>query len=367
VTVPAFAAAHGFATDWHAAARTALSSLTVPPGANLGFVYFSDTYVADAEALIAHLRQATGVEHWAGSAGIGICSTGTGAIDRPGISLLVGRFPPESFRVFSGRAPLPHGSDQPYFAVVHADPHTPDTSDLIADMAGKVTSGFITGGLSSGRDATRQIANGVLAGGISGVAFSESIPVATRLTQGCSPLPGTHRIDDCEDNVIARIDGRPALEAYRDAIGALTGDQSASDLRRAAQMILVGLPVTGRGAHDYRARHVIGIDPRSGALAINDTVSPGQSLLFCRRGGSAARLDMRRMLGEIQASLSAPPKAGLYFSCLGRGGSMFENDSTELEMIREHFGALPLTGFYCSGEISHDQLYGYTGVLTLFI
>ena len=30
-------------------------------------------------------------------------------------------------------------------------------------------------------------------------------------------------------------------------------------------------------------------------------------------------------------------------------------------------GDLPLGGFFCNGEISHNRLYGYTGVLTLFI
>ena len=29
-------------------------------------------------------------------------------------------------------------------------------------------------------------------------------------------------------------------------------------------------------------------------------------------------------------------------------------------------GEVPLVGFFCNGEISHDRLYGYTGVLTLF-
>ena len=27
----------------------------------------------------------------------------------------------------------------------------------------------------------------------------------------------------------------------------------------------------------------------------------------------------------------------------------------------------PLVGFYANGEISHNPLYGYTGVLTLFV
>ena len=30
-------------------------------------------------------------------------------------------------------------------------------------------------------------------------------------------------------------------------------------------------------------------------------------------------------------------------------------------------GEVPLVGFFCNGEISHNRLYGYTGVLTLFL
>ena len=30
-------------------------------------------------------------------------------------------------------------------------------------------------------------------------------------------------------------------------------------------------------------------------------------------------------------------------------------------------GAFPLAGFFGNGEIAHDRLYGYTGVLALFL
>lgn len=359
----AFAAACAFAEDWQAAAEACLASLATPRGANLGFLYFSDRYDQDAEALLDYVRRATGIDNWVGSIGIGICGRDAAAIDRAGMAMLVACLPAGSFQVFSGREPLPHGSPVPQFAVVHADPGTPDMPDLIADMASKVSTGFVTGGLSSARSDTRQIANGVLSGGISGVAFSPAIRIATRLTQGCSPLAGPYRIDQCDRNILARIDGRPALDVYREA----AGEELAEDLRRAVHSVLVGLPVPGREIGDYRVRSVIGIDSDNGLLAINEEVQPGQLVLFCRRGGNAAEYDMQRMLDELKTSLDTAPRGALYFSCLGRGGSMFEADSTELDMIRETFGDIPLAGFFCSGEISHDQLYGYTGVLTLFL
>ena len=45
---------------------------------------------------------------------------------------------------------------------------------------------------------------------------------------------------------------------------------------------------------------------------------------------------------------------------------MFGARSAELGLIRRRLGDIPLAGFFCNGEISHDRLYGYTGVLTLF-
>ncbi|MGH8743735.1 MAG: FIST C-terminal domain-containing protein [Burkholderiales bacterium] len=54
-------------------------------------------------------------------------------------------------------------------------------------------------------------------------------------------------------------------------------------------------------------------------------------------------------------------------SCLGRGENMFGANSEELRLIQKTLGDFPLVGFFANGEISHNRLYGYTGVLTLFI
>jgi small ligand-binding sensory domain FIST len=45
---------------------------------------------------------------------------------------------------------------------------------------------------------------------------------------------------------------------------------------------------------------------------------------------------------------------------------MFGAPNRELGLIRDTLGDFPLVGFFANGEISHNRLYGYTGVLTLF-
>ena len=62
----------------------------------------------------------------------------------------------------------------------------------------------------------------------------------------------------------------------------------------------------------------------------------------------------RRMAGAV------------YVSCAGRGGPHFGSDSAELRMVRRALGDVPLVGFFAGGEIAHQSLHGYTGVLTVF-
>ena len=89
--------------------------------------------------------------------------------------------------------------------------------------------------------------------------------------------------------------------------------------------------------------------------------------MFCRRDGASAKDDMRRMLESINSGLYRKPRGAVYYSCIGRGANLFGQDSEELAMIRDSLGDIPLVGFFCNGEISHNRVYAYTGVLTLFI
>jgi len=373
-----FRYAHAAARSWHEAAQSCLDAIApVPADASLGFLYFSDHYAGHAAALLDYLKQETGVEDWVGTVGMGVIATGTEYLDEPAMSVMLGTFPDASYRVFSGRQRPPrqgartaNGAVAANFAVVHGDPNTADIPELIDDMSRKVDSGFLVGGLSSSRTRTVQIANEVLEGGLSGVIFSSDVAVATRLTQGCAPLrdpsgdaPLRHRVTGAEGNIIVSLDHRPALDVFREDIGGAL----AQDLERAARSVLVGLSVEGSDVGDYLARNIVGIDPKNRLMAVGAPIDEGMTIMFCRRDGNAAREDLGRMLKSIRGDLRGAPRGGLYYSCIGRGANLFGQGSRELELIRGELGEFPMVGFFCNGEISHDRLYGYTGVLTLFV
>jgi small ligand-binding sensory domain FIST len=249
--------------------------------------------------------------------------------------------------------------------VVHGDPRDRHVAQVIDSLSTQLDPGFLVGGLSSADadPSLLQVAGTIQQGGLSGVLLSAAIPVISSLTQGCTPLPARHVITRCEGNLLAELDHRPALDVFKEDIG----EVMARDMSRVAGYIFAGLPVPGSDTGDYLVRNLIGIDPHEKLLAIGDNLEEDAPLMFCRRDGAAAREDMQRMLDDLARRAPGAIRGGLYFSCLGRGRHQFGEDSAELRMIRDSLGEFPLVGFFANGEISHNRLYGYTGVLALFV
>ena len=161
---------------------------------------------------------------------------------------------------------------------------------------------------------------------------------------------------------------------------------------------------TGHFGTDTRVRHIVGLDGARRGVALAEHVQPGMHLAFCQRNVTAARADLMRICAEIREELSPPDmepapaaersaqaqgaaapapgtgamtspagaaqgrtiRGAIYVSCSGRGGPHFGGPSAELQIVRHALGDVPLVGFFAGGEIAHQQLYGYTGVLTVF-
>ena len=104
-----------------------------------------------------------------------------------------------------------------------------------------------------------------------------------------------------------------------------------------------------------------------GVLGVGHSVTAGDRIQFCRRDHNAAVKDLKRMLADVKRRSDGAPRAGLYYACVARGPNLFGSESEELRLIRDELGEFPLVGFFANGEISHDRLYGYTGVLALIL
>ena len=403
-------------------AQMALPAYAQAPA--LGLLYITDHYAAQAQELLDYLSaELPEITDWSGTVGVGVCAGNAEYFDEPALALMLLDLPCDQYRVFSGVAPLPRAGASGFVAhtaLVHADGSTPDVAGLIAEMAERTTSGYVFGGLSASRGASVQFAvggsgnlagqgaaGGVFAGGLSGVAFSADVPLLSRVTQGCQPVGATYHITAAQDNVVLQLDGQPALEVLLDTLKvSLDGDPQEAVQRvrhtLAGLMDADGVSQAGRTGHfgtDTRVRHIIGLDGARHGVALADHVEPGMRLAFCQRNAAAARADLVRICAEIREELEpqelepvpqparadadmAPvygalgavqqPRSGrhiagaVYVSCSGRGGPHFGAPGAELQIVRHALGDVPLVGFFAGGEIAHQHLYGYTGVLTVF-
>jgi len=90
--------------------------------------------------------------------------------------------------------------------------------------------------------------------------------------------------------------------------------------------------------------------------------------MFVRRDPETARQDFEERLSDLKSRVGGQTvKAGVFVSCVARGGAMFGENGVEVSLIHEILGDFPLAGFYANGEICGNRMYGYTGVLALFL
>lgn len=397
-----FLVGHATHPDWRGAlalvaaqieAQRAAQDASAAGPASLGLVYFTDHYAAQAQPLLDELRLRWPGVSWVGSVGVGVAVSGVEYLDEPALVLMLTSLPVGRFEVFSGANQLRR--IEPFSALVHADPSTPDLNELITEMSDRTSSGYLFGGLASSRGAAVHLADGVWQGGLSGVALTKDVAMLSRVTQGCQPLGPTRRVTACERHVVLELDGRPAMDCLLADLGVAVDADPREALPR-LRATLAGITnehdkaITrpGQFGSDTRVRHLMGLDPARRAVAVAEILEPGMSVAFCQRDVQAARRDLVRICAEIRdevetqaeaaqalAPLNAPTapsapsrhiRGAIYVSCAGRGGPHFGGPSAELKIIQHALGDVPLVGFFAGGEIARHHVYGYTGVLTVF-
>ncbi len=384
-----FASASAAGSDWRDAARRVLEQLEKArlPASNVGFLYITGELAGDAASILDLFRSVTKVEHWLGAAGAGVLGTGVSHIGQPAISAMIGYIPADDFCV-SPAKDLDTDAQEivldrwleahyPMLVLVHGAP------EFDADAQGRIaaierrTGGFLAGGLSSSRTPVL-FADRVDDAGFSGAVFSQNVPVAAALTQGCAPIGAAHIITRCEDHVVMELDGQRAFDVFINDLRGLAGAKAGgldpeSLIGRFQGDIHVAFPVSGSDQRDYLVRNALGVDPERGWIAVAQSVTNGEKLVFVRRDPDTMRADLSRTLTEMRARLtrergSFTPAAALYVSCVSRTQHGFsDSPDDEMELVREIIGETPLAGFYAAGEISNSRLYGYTAVLILFL
>lgn len=230
----------------------------------------------------------------------------------------------------------------------------------------------IIGGMASGSDQEGEnvllLDKHILQHGVVGVALAGDFEADIIVSQGCRPIGHPLHVTDAERNVMLELDDEPALDRLRDAVDELS-DEDRELLRNG---LMVGRAVNptdevpGRG--DFLIRGVMRIDQQTGAVAIGDYVTAGETVQFHLRDQMTATEDLELLL--MPQIFATPPQGALLFSCNGRGTRLYDHPNGDIETIQKVLGGVELAGFFCAGEIGpiggKNFMHGHTASMVIF-
>lgn len=352
---------------------------------DLLFVFASAQFAATAHRLLDRFSGVLSPGVLVGCTGEGVIGTDREIEGESAISVVAARLPGVRLHPFAllpkdihGLAENPRtlpsavgaGKDIRAFIML-ADPFSAHMDGLLSAFNAAFPGVPVIGGMASGASSPGETAllmnDHTYRQGVVGVALAGPITVDAIVSQGCRPVGPLFEITDGDTNVIKALDGKPAMEQIQDVIEALSDD----DKMLLTNGLFVGRVIDpsremqGRG--DFLVRGVVGIDRKTGAIAIGDFVESGESVQFHLRDAKTATEDLEMML--TPHSLFGAPSGAILFSCNGRGTRLYDHPDGDISAINSFFEGLPIAGFFCAGEIGpiggKNFLHGHTASLAL--
>ncbi|MFZ1074361.1 MAG: FIST N-terminal domain-containing protein [Verrucomicrobiia bacterium] len=360
------------------------------PQVSLGLVFMSPQFFPHAKQTLEILRVHAQVPLLAGCSSCGLIVGSQEIENAPGLVLSLYSLPGAELKGFRfTQAQVDEANGPVYWHLetgiepsrtngwlVFIDPFHLDVEDWIRLWNGAYAPLPLYGGLASGA-ASEPLTQVYLDGEVfedGGVAVSVGGDVALTgvISQGCTPIGETWTLTGVDRNLIRHIGNRPAYAVLDETFKKLPPDEQL----KAQGNLLIGLVVNEyledfhRG--DFLVRNLIGVDPRSGVLAVGALPRTGQTMQFQRRDAAAATEDMNELLGRAKKKLAgATVYGGCLCCCNGRGKHLFRLPNHDAEFVQNQLGPLGLTGFFCNGEIGpigeKSFLHSYTASLALFV
>lgn len=376
--------------------------------ADLGVLFISSAFASEYSRLMPLLQEKLQEElqkqfpQQALPALIGCCGGGVVGVDASGdiqeveegaaLSLTLAHLPDvkvQTFHISTALLPDPDSppdawsdllgvppQDQPHF-ILFGDPMSSGTNELLQGLDFAYPGAAKVGGLaeagSFGHHSSLFCDYKQFRDGMVGVALSGNLVMETIVAQGCRPIGLPYHVVEGDRNILLKLEDlgqgvtRTPLELLQELFDSLGED----DRQLAQRSLFVGVAQSAfkqtLEQGDFLIRNVLGVDPRSGAMAIGDRVRPGQRIQFHLRDAEASATDLTLLLERYRNETPAVAGA-LMFACLGRGQGLYNQPNFDSRLFARYFD-LPLSGFFCNGEIGPvggtTFLHGYTSVFGL--
>ncbi|MCY1058693.1 FIST N-terminal domain-containing protein [Nannocystis sp. SCPEA4] len=193
----------------------------------------------------------------------------------------------------------------------------------------------------------------VLEGAVVGLALAGPLRHATVARGGWEPIGATRRCTRVErDRLVLELDGQPALNIYREYLGAQGRDLKTAGIE--FPLGIVGMPDRPwcGDDHIHVVRAVYGVDEARGGLRCNREIPEGAEIRMLR----ATKEDLIRGAAEAAADLGRALPGGriaLVFDCFAR--KMVLGARYKEEVAAAYSRLSPATtrvGFYTYGELA---------------
>ena len=203
-----------------------------------------------------------------------------------------------------------NAADAPQFVVL-ADPFSFPVQNLLLGLDFAYAPAAKIGGLASGGQ--QQEGNALFLGdrvhhsGAVGVALHGNIAVDTVVAQGCRPIGKPMRITQSRRNLLEGLDSETPLNVLRELFPTLS--QRDQGLMRNSLFLGVVMDefIDAPQQGDFLIRNVMGMDERSGALAIGEMLKEGQLVQFHLRDAETSAQDLTAVLGTLRRGQPGEP------------------------------------------------------------
>ena len=262
---------------------------------DLAVLFVSSHFSEEYDSIPAIIQDKLGARVLFGCSGGGVIGGGREIENRPGCSLTVASLPGVDLVPFylngDDLPDLDSGPDSwegavgvtaessPHFLLL-LDPFSFPAQDFIQGMdfafpRSVKVGGMASGGHRSGENALYLEDRAYRAGAI-GLAMRGNLVVDTIVAQGCRPIGQLMCITKSQQNLLLELDGQPPLEVVQ----RLFSSSSERDREMMQNSLFLGMvmddvieePQLG----DFLIRNVIGLDSRTGTMAIGETLREGQ-------------------------------------------------------------------------------------------
>ena len=357
---------------------------------DLAFLFVSSHFQQKYEAIPADICESVGCKTLIGCSAGGVIGGGKEIEQKPAITLTVAQLPGVEITPFhldsadlpdldaspkSWQACFNTAADRKPHFILLADPYTFDSEKGLMGLDFGFPASVKVGGLASGGGAANQNAlfldRATHRSGMIGVALSGNVQVDTIVAQGCRPIGEPLSITRCDRNLLIEIDHKPSLLVLQELYEKLNEE----DQKKMQHSLFLGLAMTPfkeeltRG--DFLIRNLIGVDSKSGNIAIGAHLREGQTIQFHLRDEETSADELQWLLTQYQVEgASRSARGALLFSCLGRGIHLYGEADHDSRLFQSKMGPIPLGGFFCNGEIGAvgktTFLHGYTSCFGIF-